>query len=525
MLNVMSNDASFASLTGLRVLALLPSKRAGFRYALAPLENAKAQLGWQINVVPNGKEKDYADLAAPAGMIFPRPDIEFLPEGEWEKDAAAVADLEQRLWRAESAAGVPMGQLLLAGELSVGHGFAYPVLRLRENDIASRVLRDSGLAQKIFQRLFAIADDYIVRSRADVVYTLDAIDPFRSAIWLAAQGRGIPCIALRKSKMRSDHFYFTTDRLLYNVLGLQRSKERREAKAPISEAAKAYIETFLAGPRIVKYQERKKTKRSSINWFTLHYGLLKKTVRNPGKRLKKGFGQSLVRYNRPLISGPLQRKHLRRFDEADLAATKYIYFPLHKEADIPLIFQASPWFDQRHTASLLASNLPAGYKLLVREHRSNFGYRPANYYRELEKLPNVVLVDGQDSQFKYLRNADLIVTENGSSGWEGLLYGRRVLTLDCTFYDGVGLPIRVETPRELGPKILEALSRPAVADPAEHEASLGYMIDGEYDTTFAMNFDSSEDIKRLWSAFSALIGTGSVDVGLPDRARKLSSNT
>lgn len=519
MLNVMSSDASLASLNGLRVLALLPNKRAGFRYAVAPLEYAKAQLGWQISVVPNGKKEDYAELAAPEGMIFPRPDVEFLPEGEWERDPAAIADLEQRLWKAESAAGVAVGQLLLAGELTVGHGFAYPVLRLRENDVASRVLKDSRLALKLFQRLFAIADQYLARSRADIVYTLDAIDPFRSAVWLAAQGRGIPCIALRKSKMRSDHFYFTTDRLLYNTLGLQRSRERREVKAPISDAAKAYIDTFLAGPRIVKYQERKKAKRSSINWFTQHYGLLRKVAQNPGKRLKKGFVQSLVRYNRPLVFGPMQRGQLRRFDEADLSAMKYIYFPLHKEADIPLIFQASPWFDQRHTASLLASNLPAGYKLLVREHRSNFGYRPAHYYRELAKLPNVVLVDGQDSQFKYLRNADLIVTENGSSGWEGLLYRRRVLTLDCTFYDGVGLPIRVETLRQLGPMILETLSRPAVVDPAAHEASLGYMIDGEFDTTFAMNFESAEDIRRLWNTFSLLMGKGSVDAGLADRKR------
>ncbi|MGD9924715.1 MAG: hypothetical protein AB7V13_25190 [Pseudorhodoplanes sp.] len=514
MLNATPRECSLGSLNGLRVLALLPSKRAGFRYALAPLEYAKAQLGWQINIASHGEKNDYSDLAAPAGLIFRRPDIETLPEGEWEKDPDAVADLERRLWQAELAAGVPVGQLLLAGELSVGHGFAYPVLRLRENDTARRVLHDTGLALKIFQRLFAIADDVLAKSRADVVYTLDAIDPFRSALWLAAQGRGIPCIALRKSKMRSDHFYFTTDRLLYNVLGLQRSKERQQARTPISEAAKAHIQQFLAGPRIVKYQERKKAKRSSINWFTLHYRLLKKTVKEPARRMSKGFSNSLVRYNRPLISGPLQRGYLRRLEEAELAEMKYIYFPLHKEADIPLIFQASPWFDQRHTAGLLASHLPAGYKLIVREHRSNFGYRPASYYRDLAKLPNIVLVDGEDSQFKYLRNADLIVTENGSSGWEGLLYGRRVLTLDCTFYDGVGLPIRVETPRQLGPMILQSLSRPAVADQAAHEASLGYMIDGEYDTTFSMNFDSAEDIARLWNAFSILIAAGSADAGL-----------
>ena len=53
-----------------------------------------------------------------------------------------------------------------------------------------------------------------------------------------------------------------------------------------------------------------------------------------------------------------QRQFFRTFDEASLKAMKYFYFPMHKETDLPLSFQATSWQDQRNTVSLLASCLP-----------------------------------------------------------------------------------------------------------------------------------------------------------------------
>ncbi len=178
---------------------------------------------------------------------------------------------------------------------------------------------------------------------------------------------------------------------------------------------------------------------------------------------------------------------MHRFDAAELAQTQYVYFPLHKETDLPLNFQAAGWFDQRNTIRLLASVMPSGYRFLVREHRHNYGFRPTRYYRELAQLPNVTFIDAYNSQFKYLQNADLIVTENGSSGWEGLLLGRKVLTLAPTFYDGAGFAKRVEAPVQLGAAIMEALQAPAVTDQAAYDEGLGCMVDAEYETTFDAN--------------------------------------
>lgn len=504
-----------SKLRGLKILALLPSRQAGFHYALAPLQFGKDRLNWTVSII--AQNDGFRALAAPSGLSFERPDIDSLRRAPTELTAAEVDRLNAQMRKAERAAGVPVGQLLLAAELSIGHAFAYPVFRLKENRIARAVLRDNELPMKIFMRLFARAEEFLDKSRPDLVYTLDIIDPFRSALWLAAQGRSIPCIVVRKSKLLSDRVYFTTDRLLLNVLSLYRAAALRQDGEPVSEQAHAYVQKFLEGPRIVKYQERKKAKRNSIGWPTLHWRLFKTAAARPVKFIDGSFLNGLIRYNRPLIVGALQRRHFRRFEEAELAAMKYIYFPMHKETDIPLIFQASPWFDQRFTVGLLASHLPAGYKLLVREHRSNFGYRPSGYYRDIGGLPNVVLVDAHDSQFKYLRNAELVVTENGSSGWEGLLYGRRVLTLDRSFYDGAGHMMNVEALRDLGPRLLEALSaKVREGDPSDKASELGHVIDAEYETTVPMSVDTAEDVTKMWRLFEALTELGSVDSGRRD---------
>jgi hypothetical protein len=175
---------------------------------------------------------------------------------------------------------------------------------------------------------------------------------------------------------------------------------------------------------------------------------------------------------------------MRTFDEAVLAEMKYIYFPMHKEAELAQTFQAPQWYDQLNTIRVIASLLPFGYRMLVREHRMNYGNHRTRYYRRLSKIPNVVVIDPFDSQFKYLKLADLIVTENGSSGWEGLLLGRRVLLLSGTFYDGAGLGHRVTDPDQLNKAILELLSKPAVIRPSAHDHALGCAIDGELEASF-----------------------------------------
>jgi len=295
---------------------------------------------------------------------------------------------------------------------------------------------------------------------------------------------------------------------MFNTAARAVAIARRESSASISDAAVTYIKKFRDQPKMVKYIQTKwqqAKRKKKWKFITRPISLGRKIAFDflyPGKSrdsaLRPTVFERLVSSKRRHTMARLQKRFFKTFDEAALEAMKYIYFPMHKETDLTLSFQATSWLDQRNTVSLLASCLPAGHKLLVREHRFNYGDRPSRYYREMSRLPNVVLIDAYDPQFKYIRHADLIITENGSSGWEGQLLGRRVINLASTFYDGTRGARKLEKIDQLGPTILEALANPAVQDQAKHDLALGRMIDAEMATTFPLPPDDDRmGLERL----------------------------
>ena len=121
----------------------------------------------------------------------------------------------------------------------------------------------------------------------------------------------------------------------------------------------------------------------------------------------------------------------------------------------------------------------------------NVGHRPLRSYRAYRDIPNVIMIDPFDSQFKYLRHTDLVVTENGSTGWEGLMLRRPTLLLAETFYDGAGLGQTVRDPDRLNAALLDLLNQPEVQDPGAHDAALARMVDAEWEASFPVSPDGT----------------------------------
>ena len=130
--------------------------------------------------------------------------------------------------------------------------------------------------------------------------------------------------------------------------------------------------------------------------------------------------------------------------------------------------------------------LPSGMKLMVKEHRFNWGRRYVDYLLYLNGLPNVVLINPFDTQFKYINNAALVITDNGSTGWEGVLLKKKVLTLDTTFYNPVRLAKMVTEITHLDRHILESLHAPSCQE-EEYDRVLGLFIDATNESTLAID--------------------------------------
>ena len=478
---------------GLRVL--LHRKNSLKPFFVPLLQEARKRWNWHIDVLCEaGEHPDYADSISSSGKIYVLPDMR--RSLEWEFDERAVLETNKQIRQAEIAAGMSLNRLPLANQRDIGAAYVAPNWNVKDTSFVKKILQDNMEPFRVARRFFRNVDDILAESAPDLILTYEWGKPFRFATWLAAAGRGIPCIAVRRSKILSDRGFCTTHPLLFNVAAMERARDRIKSNVAVSDEAKAYIQDFRQRPAMVKYikdrwQSGRKQRKSFWN-FQFAKQMVKDAVQTAmgriGKRRSYAVWQLFEHYRLQYLLY-YQKRFFHRFDEAALGEMKYVYFPMHKETDISHTFQAAVWHNQNNTIQILASLLPGGYRLLVREHRFNHGLRPKSYWRQLSQLPNVVVVDAFDSQYKYLNNADLIVTENGSSGWEGLLLNRRVITLAQTFYDGAGLATKVKDANSLGAVVVDALARPAVVDQAMHDRALGCMLDAERDTTFPMGVD------------------------------------
>jgi hypothetical protein len=480
-------------MNGLRVLVIFPpSKKDRTQYLMALLETAKKRWSWQINgIAANIDFKAFEKLVAPEGRLFSPPWL--LRVADWEKDAFACAETDRNLQEAENKSSLPLGRAILSGAHGIGRAYNVTVRHTNQYPLIKKVLRDNSEPGRIFRRLFRFADNTIEACQVDLVIAFDWATPLHFSHWMAATRRGIPCVALRNSKIVHDQAFWTLDRLLFNTVAVEEAANRITEKEPVTNEALERVRAFRNQPATIKYianRWRYRVQRNFLRWHWQFGGIVTReiinTLRGQDNALRERWVGRFLRFYRRTIYSYYHQLFINAIDEEELAKTKYVYFPMHKEAELAQSFQATLWNDQRNTIRILATNLPFGYRLLVREHRMNFGFRPTRFYRAMSKLPNVVMLDPFDSQFKYLRHADLVVTENGSSGWEGLLLGRRVLLLSDTFFDGARLGTKVTDPDNIGAAIVEILSKPAVADQEAHDRQLAAMVDAEKRHTFPM---------------------------------------
>jgi hypothetical protein len=499
-MNVHGNEGfATASLQGRRVLAVLPlgNKDLG-KYLVGLMAAGKERYGWTVSVLSSTADtRPFAKLSAPHGDIFVQPPL--LAAADWERDPDAVQEVTRAIRDAEMRTGMPLGRVILAAGHSIGRAYSAPFHHFNRYPMLLKVLRDNEEPERIARRLFRFVDDLLDRNRPDFLFFYHWGTPLNLLAWLAAQRRGIPCVVLRPSKIRLDHAFVTTDRLMWNTRANERARAKIAAGEPVSGAALERIRAFRDRPVMIGYIARKWSNRMNRGFFRWHKQYVRIAMMHIANRFRgqdraavEGLFARLARYYRTLFLSYYQQRFFSTFEAPALADMKYVYFPLHKEAEIAQTFQATTWHDQRQTVRAIASALPFGYRLLVREHRMNYGRRRTHSYREFAQLPNVTLIDPFDSQFKYLQNADLVVTENGSTGWESLLLARRTLLLaDRTFYAGSGRGATVTDPAMLGAAILDLLSKPPVADIEAHDRALAAMIDAETETTFLMKLEGA----------------------------------
>lgn len=118
---------------------------------------------------------------------------------------------------------------------------------------------------------------------------------------------------------------------------------------------------------------------------------------------------------------------------------KYFIFILHHPLDSQVRFRGRHFTDQIALCRIIASNLPYGTKLIVKEHPVYPGMMPIADVRRLLKLyKNIEYADYRVNFSDIVTKASAVITINSTSGLEAAILGVPVITLGEGFYRGTG---------------------------------------------------------------------------------------
>jgi len=129
----------------------------------------------------------------------------------------------------------------------------------------------------------------------------------------------------------------------------------------------------------------------------------------------------------------------------DYFSEDYLFFPLHFQPERTTTPEAGVVSDQFIAIANLHNLLPEGWKLVVKEHPTEFNLRPyfateigrnANDYADFLSLSKVVLTDSSIPSSVLIRNSRATVTLTGTAGWESAINGVPGIHISPTWYQG-----------------------------------------------------------------------------------------
>jgi capsule polysaccharide modification protein KpsS len=142
----------------------------------------------------------------------------------------------------------------------------------------------------------------------------------------------------------------------------------------------------------------------------------------------------------------------------DLRAERpFVYFPLHVTDDYKIKRVIPHCVDQAALIEQVASALPHGYDLVLKEHPMSVGRNSLGLLRRLQRIENTRLLEPHHSSHELMQQAQAIAVISSTVGLEALMYEKPVLTMGQPFYAGYGVTVDVDSFRELQDKVQELL--------------------------------------------------------------------
>lgn len=358
---------------------------------------------------------------------------------------------------------------------------------------------------------------FLDREKPDFLFTAQPGAIGTILLYHLARERGIPTLVVMfpgvEARTCLSRRY---NRLTFVEDAMQKHNSLAREKVPYWKEAEEFIKSFRSAPRVYSqvYNAVPAATRSA------HFKFL--VPRNFLRSIKTIFGMYVYwRQNKDDYSAihpvhhvldRIKRKSRLLIGYDDMygqlpSDVPFVFFPLHLEPEVAITLQSPFFSDQLAVVRHVAQSLPAGYKLVVKEHPQMLGFRPRSFFKELRKIPNVVVVHPRLRALDIIPRAELIVTLAGTAGFEAVLLKKPVVTFGEVFYNALSTVKRSLIPEELPGLVRSQLNHPRF-DEEELTRFVAAILEesAEVDVPYLWTQESDEQKKREGLApFVALV--------------------
>lgn len=320
-----------------------------------------------------------------------------------------------------------------------------------------------------------------------------------------ARARGVPFRFLYASRVENSYFWAHSEMIDYpEVAKVYRAMEGEDF-APLDEVRQYYADVGQRR-RIVRTHPLVRLAKRMVS-TTMGYLYRFKHRENFTPTY---YFMSVMRY---LVREYRDMKKLRAPRAtrlADLKGRRIVYFPLHTEPEMSLHWMSPEYFSQLWAIASLARDLPADAVLAVKETIYGVGRRPRDFYEQILRLKNTVILDVYELGVDVVKAADVVATITGTAGLEAAILGKPVIMFGRhNFYDCAPHIRKVFREEDLKAALDYALSDSFDRDQARRDgarlraATLSASFDlGKY-SNLALKAFTDEDIERATDALVA----------------------
>jgi hypothetical protein len=128
--------------------------------------------------------------------------------------------------------------------------------------------------------------------------------------------------------------------------------------------------------------------------------------------------------------------HLATFEDQQLDLSgDFVYFPLQLQPEMTTAALGGRFHDQAYAIEELASILPEGVRILVKENPKQGAYmRGPMFFHRLRRIPSVTFLPSWANTHELTARARFVATITGTVGWEAIRAGKPALVFGKAWY-------------------------------------------------------------------------------------------